>query len=415
MKLSTDYLIGSMLDPLVAEFMPPKYCEAMLEVQIRTDEMRRSCPPRAGYVCVSDPRVQNGHYYRKHVAGEGINALPPSRLEKSLNRYEQKPQGGGIGILGKIAIGGGLAIGSLAAIGAIANSGRSSDTPETPETNKREKPEKPTSEAYTSNKESAKQQLLAPKNRRMGSDEVANNGVISVPPKDSPKEARRKRGQVQTDPLPSPSITTPLIDLVVVPPNQQIPKDVKPNPQPNPSPLLNAVPKVVVPLSPESTGSPKPKKQTQSATVLVPDPVTLTGRASATIKEGYESNAISDVPGTYGYKTLSGVKDLLAKKGTISRGTTGKNELDAMLDNNMLVEKGLLVQTEGKNGRQLGFGKDNVGMVRIPAFTPAEKLSAEASAIAAGAGTIAQRIPRSRKLIEAISEKLNDPSLTEDQ
>lgn len=441
MQSNNAYLIGAMLDPLVAEFMSPAYCEARLEVEIRMDELRHNCPSRAGFVCVADPRVKGGHYYRKHVEGEGVNALPPSRLEKALNRHEDRSQNGGLSTLGKVAIASGLAVGGLAGIGAIANSGRSAvageevkstNTAATPTTTKA------TTTPSATYSAARQQALLSPRFRRMGSkEETVNNGVITVPPMDSPQAARRKRGQPQYVQSTTPTVTPtggyvhpspiPPWSPSLIPTNnnakskgfQEALAKVGMAPigtaqSPSLIPVTSVTPSTeTVTSNPEPT---QPKTRVISAKpTIISNPKAATQRAEEEIKSGYQTNAIADVAGTYGYKSLTGIKEMLSTKGVISKGSKGNDELSSMIDNHMLVGHGLLVQTEAKNGRQRGFGKDNIGMARIPMYTTVETLTQEATAISSGVGTLAQRIPKARKLAEAITEKLNDPELNDEQ
>jgi hypothetical protein len=123
--------------------MPQEYIDAALEVKLRYD----ACAPRAGFVCVQDRRVRGGFYYRKAPQGQGVNALPPSKLEKALARSqeESRPRSE-MGFLGKAAIGAGLAVGGLALTGAVINAGRSSEPYQEPV---RQRPTSPESNNVT--------------------------------------------------------------------------------------------------------------------------------------------------------------------------------------------------------------------------------------------------------------------------
>jgi hypothetical protein len=134
--LDKNYLAGLYLDEITLDVMPQEYIDAALEVKLRYD----ACPPRSGYNCVQDRRVKGGFYYRKAPQGQGVNALPPSKMERALARSREQPtQRSGIGFLGKAAIGAGVAIGGLALTGALVNAGRSSEPYQEPA---RQKPEK---------------------------------------------------------------------------------------------------------------------------------------------------------------------------------------------------------------------------------------------------------------------------------
>lgn len=123
-ELDRNYLAGLYLDEITLDVMPQEYIDAALEVKLRYD----ACAPRAGYNCVQDRRVKGGFYYRKAPQGKGVNALPPSRLERALARSQEQPtQRSGMGFLSKAAIGAGVAIGGLALTGAVVNAGRSSE------------------------------------------------------------------------------------------------------------------------------------------------------------------------------------------------------------------------------------------------------------------------------------------------
>jgi|GEM_PF-4702887 len=181
------------------------------------EQQRMNCPPRAGFVCVVDPRVESGHYYRKHVKGEGINARPPSQLEKAVQRQNENPPRQGLSTLSKVAIAGLLGVGGLAGLGAIANSGRSPiNEPTVPST----VPTAPSkaSPAYTVAKQQA---LLKPRFRRMGSNnDVIDNGITTILPQDSPWQARRKRGQPTPPPsvqVASPPISNPNLNQPIPP------------------------------------------------------------------------------------------------------------------------------------------------------------------------------------------------------
>lgn len=122
-EIDKNYLAGLYLDEITLDVMPQEYIDAALDVKLRYD----ACAPRAGYVCVQDRRVKGGFYYRKAPQGQGVNALPPSKLERALARSqeESRPRSE-MGFLGKAAIGAGLAVGGLALTGAVINAGRSS-------------------------------------------------------------------------------------------------------------------------------------------------------------------------------------------------------------------------------------------------------------------------------------------------
>lgn len=122
--LDKNYLAGLYLDEITLDVMPQEYIDAALEVKLRHD----ACAPRAGYVCVQDRRVKGGFYYRKAPQGQGVNALPPSKLERALARSQEQPRPRTeMGFLSKAAIGTGVAIGGLALTGAVINAGRSSE------------------------------------------------------------------------------------------------------------------------------------------------------------------------------------------------------------------------------------------------------------------------------------------------
>jgi len=120
--LDKNYLAGLYLDEITLDVMPQEYIDAALEVKLRYD----ACAPRAGYVCVQDRRVRGGFYYRKAPQGQGVNVLPPSKLERALARSQEPPKSE-MGFLSKAAIGAGLAVGGLALTGAVVNAGRSSE------------------------------------------------------------------------------------------------------------------------------------------------------------------------------------------------------------------------------------------------------------------------------------------------
>jgi len=123
-EIDKNYLAGLYLDEITLDVMPQEYIDAALEVKLRYD----ACAPRAGYVCVQDRRVKGGFYYRKAPQGQGVNALPPSKLERALARsQEQSRPRSEMGFLSKAAIGAGLAVGGLALTGAVVNAGRSSE------------------------------------------------------------------------------------------------------------------------------------------------------------------------------------------------------------------------------------------------------------------------------------------------
>ena len=123
-ELDKNYIAGLYLDEITLDVMPQEYIDAALEVKLRYD----ACAPRAGYNCVQDRRVKGGFYYRKAPQGQGVNALPPSKLERALARSQEQPtQRSGLSFLSKAAIGAGVAIGGLALTGAVVNAGRSSE------------------------------------------------------------------------------------------------------------------------------------------------------------------------------------------------------------------------------------------------------------------------------------------------
>ena len=135
-ELDKNYIAGLYLDEITLDVMPQEYIDAALEVKLRYD----ACAPRAGYNCVQDRRVKGGFYYRKAPQGQGVNALPPSKLERALARSQEQPtQRSGLSFLSKAAIGAGVAIGGLALTGAVVNAGRSSEPYQEPV---RQKPEK---------------------------------------------------------------------------------------------------------------------------------------------------------------------------------------------------------------------------------------------------------------------------------
>lgn len=400
--MSNSYLIGAMLDPLVVEFMPPAYCEAMLEAKIRTDEIRGNCPPRAGYVCVLDPRVNGGRYYRKQVKGEGVNALPPSRIEKALAQQESRSQKGeGISFLGKAAIAGGLAIGGLAAIGAAANSGRSAEpVPDIP--NAKVKPpdtsEKPKSSTY----EEAKQQalLIGREKRVKPPSEVVENGVIVPKPpiERSPKEARKKRGSVNQE---SEAIAE---KLEILKQTVKARGEVTTPPKPDNEPVPLTKTTQTTP-DPEVTPAKKPKEKKSPV-----DITSMTAReaSNAIIRDAYTN--IPDKTGAQniGYKSAFQLKSELTKQGVIRDGAANSRaDFEALLDNNMLVEEGLLVQTKTGVGK---YGKNNIDAIRVPAFMPVKDLSNAASNIISegkGGAGITDRVSRAETLIAAITEKLD--------
>ena len=396
MQPNKSYLMGAMLDPLVVEFMPPAYCDGMLEVKIRLDEQQRlNCPPRAGFVCVADPRVQGGRYYRKHVKGEGINARPPSQLEKAVQRQNESPQQRqGLSVLSKVAIAGLLGVGGLAGIGAIANSGRSL----TDEPTKTTAPTTPTapkaSPAYTSARQQA---LLMPRFKKMGTnDDVIDNGIITAPQQGSPRDARRKRGQ--PTPPPSVSVASPPIPNTHQPPIPPwSPSLQKTTRSPSSSPATPiATPSPVIPVAPA---------------IATPNPLAVKPTSHSALRDAYSSNAIPDDARKYGYKTTSAINAHLKSLGVIKNN----EEFSAMLDNNTLVDQGLLVQRNSNDGSQKGFGKDNTRSIRIPAFTPPETLLNEATAIESNRETPVKRLPKAQSLKDAITEKLNDTNLTDAQ
>ena len=412
MQPNKSYLMGAMLDPLVVEFMPPAYCDGMLEVKIRMDEQQRlNCPPRAGFVCVADPRVQGGRYYRKHVKGEGINARPPSQLEKAVQRQNESPQQRqGLSVLSKVAIAGLLGVGGLAGIGAIANSGRSL----TDEPTKTTAPTAPkASPAYTSARQQA---LLMPRFRRMGTnDDVIDNGIITAPQQGSPRDARRKRGQ--PTPPPSVSVASPPIPNTHLPPPPSSVQVASP-----PIPYTHQSP--IPPWSPslqKTTRSPSSSPATPIATpspvipvapaIATPNPLAVKPTSHSALRDAYSSNAIPDDARKYGYKTTSAINAHLKSLGVIKNN----EEFSAMLDNNTLVDQGLLVQRNSNDGTQKGFGKDNTRSIRIPAFTPPETLLNEATAIESNKETPVKRLPKAQSLKDAITEKLNDTNLTDAQ
>jgi hypothetical protein len=135
-EIDKNYLAGLYLDEITLDVMPQEYIDAALEVKLRYD----ACAPRAGYNCVQDRRVKGGFYYRKAPQGQGVNALPPSKLERALARSQEQPtQRSGLSFLNKAAIGAGVAIGGLALTCAVVNAGRSSEPYQEPV---RQRPEK---------------------------------------------------------------------------------------------------------------------------------------------------------------------------------------------------------------------------------------------------------------------------------
>lgn len=532
--MSNSYLMGAMLDPLVVEFMSPEYCEAMLEAKIRTDEIRGNCPPRAGYVCVLDPRVKTGRYYRKQVAGEGVNALPPSRIEKALAQQEQRSQKGeGISFFGKAAIAGGLAVGGLAVIGAIANSGRSTEpVPDIPNAKKPDTSVKPKSSTYEEAKESATKSAkegsgIPDEVWEQRSQERQREKAKKQPSQDvgavSPEQARRLRGSInqRTEEIAQklealkqaakvaavPSVATAAVGAAAIaqkPESLPVINGIKPKKMTDfpevvasgltenlsrtnisqkativekaskgfpmtrdfdsqtaqelglyttsdlnqylgntnrkeitPEVDSDAVTAVrvmygldgqkVTPVSltkttqvtpnPEVTAPPNPKneKKPSKAPVDISSPKTRSV-ANDAIKQGYESNAIADVAGMNGYKSLSSIKNELSKKGLIRTGEEGKADLGQLIDNNMLIGEDLLVQKLPKNGRLAGYGKDNVGMIRVPAFMSVESLSNGASSVITRKGDVPGRVAMGESMVEALSEKIKkSKDLTESQ
>jgi hypothetical protein len=423
MQPTNSYLIGAMLDPLVAEFMSPAYCKGMLEAKIRMDEQQRmNCPPRAGFVCVVDPRVQSGHYYRKHVAGEGINARPPSRLEQAVQRQNENPPRQGLSTLSKVAIAGLIGVGGLAGLGAIANSGRSL-VDEPIEATAPTAPKTPTapkaSPAYTSSRQQA---LLMPRLRRMGSNnDVIDNGVITTLPKDSPLPARRKRSFGQGDQIPvtvlpdpsvqvaSPPIANPTLNQPIPPWSPSLQKPTRSQPA-TVAPSI-ATPSPVIPVATPATSTTSPKAVTVAPAIATPTPLAVKPSSNSAIKNAYASNAIPDDARKPGYKTTSALNAHLKKLGVIKNN----EEFAAMLDNDTLVDRGLLVQRSSNDGSLGGFGKDNTRSIRIPAFTPPETLIGEGATLANNREKPVIRLPKVQNLKEAITEKLNDPNLTDAQ
>lgn len=433
--MSNSYLMGAMLDPLVNEFMSSAYKEGMLEAKIRTDEIRNNCPPRAGYVCVLDPRVKGGRYYRKHVAGEGVNALPPSRVEKALTQQELRSQKGeGIGFLGKAAIAGGLAVGGLAAIGAMANSGRSTEpVPDIPNTKKPDTSVKPKSSAY----EEGKQAAFSAARERMVKPpvETINNEVFIVNPRESPDAARRKRGG---NPKSSDEIQAEIDKAfdenerlknkpssqgnIAVSPDgakrkrgsvarqaeaiaqklEALKQEITSKPDNEPVPLTKTTQESP---DPEVTTAKKPKEKKAPVDI---NSMTAREASHTVVKDGYAN--IPDKAGAQniGYKSAFQLKNELVKQGVIRDGAANSRaDFEALLDNNMLVEEGLLVQTKTGVGK---YGKNNIDAIRVPAFMPVKDLSKAASNIYSegkGGAGITDRVERAEALVAAITEKLN--------
>lgn len=410
MQPTNRYLIGAMLDPLVAEFMSPAYCEGMLEVKIRMDEQQRmNCPPRAGFVCVVDPRVESGHYYRKHVKGEGINARPPSQLEKAVQRQNENPPRQGLSTLSKVAIAGLLGVGGLAGLGAIANSGRSPiNEPTVPST----VPTAPSkaSPAYTVAKQQA---LLKPRFRRMGSNnDVIDNGITTILPQDSPWQARRKRGQPTPPPsvqVASPPISNPNLNQPIPPWSPALHKSTRSQPA-IAAPAI-ATPSPVIPVATPAASTTSPKATTVAPAIATPNPLGVKLTSHSALRDVYASNAVPDDARKPGYKTTSALNAHLKDLGVIKNN----EEFSAMLDNGTLVDRGLLVQRSSNDGSLAGFGKDNTRSIRIPAFTPPETLVDETNALANNRQPPATRLPKIQNLKDAITEKLNDLNLTDAQ
>lgn len=418
--MSNSYLIGAMLDPLVVEFMSPAYREGMLEARIRTDEIRGNCPPRAGYVCVLDPRVKTGRYYRKQVKGEGVNALPPSRVEKALAQQEQRSQKGeGISFLGKATIAGGLAVGGLAVIGAIANSGRSTEpVPDIPDSKKPDTSVKPKPSPYEEGKQSAQDRVSEiAKEIKKAHDERAlelANGVSKKSTNTNPSEISNGSPAAARKPRSSRDRETKAADLL-----DQVEQLKTAVQEGEPAPPLTKTTQV----------SPQPEAKAEKE-INIPAGTPTRDASHAVIEANYST--IPDVVGklNVGYKSAANIKNLLHENDILLRAkyanptsddklsdTQQRRSIDGILDNGLIAKDGYLVQKIAGKG---GYGKDLTAKIRIPAFMSIEDFDNAVQGIEPPQkkgervrSTPEARIKAADDLIEAINEKVSkSPSLT---